>query len=831
MERDPVLLEAYQPPHVLISQVEIFFNIDHDDVFVEAKLYYQSLSTTLFLHGEHLDLLSLKINGKDLDKESYAVTEHGLTLFNQPTSGVLFQKIHLHPQLNTSLSGLYRSGPMLCTQCEAEGFRRIIFYPDRPDVLALFKVTINADKRGYPILLSNGNQVSYHDHGLRHQIEWFDPFPKPAYLFALVAGNLAVTEDFFVTKNAKKVTLKIFTDKTEQQRTLFAMDSLKKSMLWDEDTYGLSYDLNIYHIVATHDFNMGAMENKSLNIFNAKYILGDQYTATDEDYQNILAVVGHEYFHNYTGNRVTLRDWFQLSLKEGLTVFREQQFMQDMNQSPMTRIDEVISLLTHQFPEDSSPLAHPVQPKSYHAIDNFYTATIYNKGAELIRMLSVFIGEKKYYEGVDCYLKKFDGKAATIQDWLETMSQISGQSLTAFAQWYDYAKTPKVDVKLTAHTVELTQFHPEGIVLPIPLSVAFWKNGQCLRSPQIILFNEPSIILERPADSLPTFNHQFIAPIELNIDYTLTERMMLILAEEDGVISWLMMQDYWQELIFNHSDTIAKQDSQFLYDILTHPTKSSGLKAALLSPPSFDLLLLRKAGLDPLRYQYAIKSIMTLWASLFQEDLLLIAKQPTHEDFSPSALESRRLQKVCLSFLAAVNPHLEVFEEVFAHPMLSSKLAVMAALAHSKVGQEQAHHYLNRFYHKYQENQLLMGHWLRLKVLTERIIDGQLMMQHHPIVDLKNPNKVYALVGSFCQGNLEGFHDRAGSGYRWWAHMVCQLDAVNPQVAAKIAQIPKQWQRWSSATLFYDVLKTLLVKIDLSANTTEIIHQLAHIIE
>jgi aminopeptidase N len=825
------LLKNYQAPELTIKHNIITFDIFDDHVIVDAQLYYESSSTTLFLHGEDLELLNLKVNQKEISLNQYERHDNGLTLQNQPLSGVIHQRVKIYPHLNTTLSGLYTSGQMLCTQCEAEGFRRIMFYPDRPDVLATFHITLNADKKRYPILLSNGNYVGADTRDDRHQVQWHDPFPKPSYLFALVAGDLALTQDHFITKSGRYVDLKIYTDKYEKDRTAFAIEALKKSMKWDEDTYGLEYDLGVYHIVATHDFNMGAMENKSLNIFNAKYVLGDLHTATDEDYQNILAVVGHEYFHNYTGNRVTLRDWFQLSLKEGLTVFREQQFMADVTHSPMSRIDDVMQLLAVQFPEDRSPLAHPVRPVEYHAIDNFYTATVYEKGAEIIRMLSALIGQEHYYKAVQRYLTEFDGKAATIEDWLRIMSETSGISLEHFSYWYDYPHPPVVNVEIKEDTIEISQEHPLGYVFFIPLSIAFWNDQECLEQPSVIAFDKKHLSLKRINKALPTFNHQFAAPIEMRIHYNPEERTTLILAESDSVTCWLLMQDHWKYLLIDQKGHLYKKDKQLFTAIFKSDKKSHGLKAALLTPPSFDTLLLTVDNLDPLAYQDAIERIVRILAQDFYIDCTEILNLIDQKDFSPQAIELRRLQKVCLRFIATVEPQAEIFSSFLNEQMMSTKIAMILAQIQSPHAHNQAKEFLDQFYEAHHDNPLLVSQWLRLTSLDAVIIDDALPAQQHKAFDLKNPNKVYALVGGFCSSNLKGFHAISGTGYEWWKLIVTQIDSINPQVAAKIAKIPKQWRRWerSYRERFELVLKSLTSNPSLSANTQEIVQQLLNV--
>ncbi len=825
-----VFLKDYEKSNIAINNVDSTFYLDEDSVIVEAFLDYESDSKNIFLNGEELELLELKINDDFVDLSLIKKDQHGIFLNLIENKGVIFQRIKLYPSKNYALSGLYRSGQMLCTQCEAEGFRRIMYYPDRPDVQSIFTIKLIADKEKYPILLSNGNLLDSYDlENNLHATIWHDPYRKPSYLFALVAGNLALTEDVYQTAEGRIVQLKIFTDKQEQQRTLFALDALKKSMKWDEDKYGLSYDLDVYHIVATHDFNMGAMENKSLNIFNAKYVLGDEKTATDEDYQNILSVVGHEYFHNYTGNRVTLRDWFQLSLKEGLTVFREQQFAEDMIQSPTSRIQDVIQLLSTQFPEDSSPLAHPVRPHSYQSIDNFYTATIYEKGAELIRMLKLLIGDDAYYKGIRYYLTKFDGKSATIEDWVSSMEVVSGKNLKEFSKWYDTPKTPTVELKIEKNEFILVQHHPDEQLLIIPMMIAVWNEHTCVQGPSLVILSEKETRIPREEKQLLTLNHQFSAPVHLIYPYSLEERRSLMMLENDSVILWMMMQEEWAHYLINLKGILSKDDLIFIKKFIDRDF-NAGLKSFLLQPPSFEMLLLKFEGLNPLSFSEALKNITAELAVLMKNEFLNILNKNVAHDYQADSINQRRLQKIAIYYLSSLTDHHLELLKYLEHPMMTLNQGALHSLALNDQRGGVFDEYQRRFIERYRDEPLLISQWLRSQSVScfATLQNDSLALEKNPLFDIKNPNKVYALFLAFAQFNLREFHRIDGVGYDWWILKILELDKINPQVTARLAKIPRMWRKWDkdSSQRFEEKVKNNLMNKNLSENTREIIEQL-----
>ena len=825
-----VFLKDYEKSNIAIHHLNCTFYLNEEEVIVEALLDYEAFSDEIYLNGEDLDLLELKINNNLIDLSLLRKIEEGIKLNITQKKGYIFQKIKINPSKNYTLSGLYRSGKMLCTQCEAEGFRRIIYYPDRPDVQSVFTIKLIANKEKYPILLSNGNLVGSRDldNGF-HETIWHDPYPKPSYLFALVAGNLALTEGSYKTKDGRDVVLKIFTDLHEKERTGFALEALKKSIKWDEDTYGLCYDLNVYHIVATHDFNMGAMENKSLNIFNAKYVLGDEKTATDEDYQNILSVVGHEYFHNYTGNRVTLRDWFQLSLKEGLTVFREQQFAADMIQSPVSRIQDVIQLLSTQFPEDASPLAHPVRPQSYQAIDNFYTATIYEKGAEIIRMLKLLIGDKDYYQGVHYYLTTFDGKSATIEDWIASMEIVSKKNLKDFSKWYDVAKTPTIELKVEDDHFILTQHHPDDMILTIPMMIAQWNEKEQVQAPLLKILTEKITKIPRNDQDLITLNHQFSAPVHVVYPYSKEERRSLMMLETDSVILWIMMQEEWYYYLIDLEGYLIESDLIFIKNLIER-NFNDGLTAFLLQPPTFEMLLLKFHDINPIKFATALKNIKEKIASLFKNYFIDILKKNVDYNYEPLSIDQRRLQKIAISYLSCDISYQSNLLDYLNHPMMTLNQAALNSLAINDTSGKVFNDYQDAFIKKYQDQPLLVSQWLRSHAMScsIKVENNKLALEKSHFFDIKNPNKVYALFLVFSQMNLTEFHRVDGTGYDWWALKVIELDNLNPQVAARLAKAPRLWKKWdqNSRNRFQESVKKYLLDGNLSNNTKEIIEQL-----
>ena len=588
----PVKLSEYTPYPFEIESVELEFTLDPDETGVMAcMLVRRKGSGDMVLDGEMLELVSVSIDGTRIHEPAYTLTDTSLTLHDVPDTFTLITDVKIAPAHNTALSGLYMSGGRFCTQCEAVGFRRITFYPDRPDVMSKFKVELEADKATYPILLSNGTPVESRDLDDGHHIAvWDDPHPKPAYLFALCAGDYDVYRDTFTTMSGKEIDLAIHVDKGDADRAAWAMDSLKRSMKWDEDVYGREYDLGVFNIVAVRDFNFGAMENKGLNIFNSAYVLADEDTATDADFEAIESIVAHEYFHNWTGNRITCRDWFQLCLKEGLTVFRDQEFSADMRSRPVQRIKDVIRLRARQFPEDAGPLAHPVRPASYGAIDNLYTATVYEKGAELIRMLKTLIGDEAFYKGMSLYFDRHDGEAVTIEDFYACFQEVSDLDLSQFLNWYAQPGTPDVQIKedwdadSNRFTVNISQHNPvtpgnnTPVPLPLPISIAqIDEDGSISRERTIVLNSAETEFTHDDVSARPflSANRTFSAPIRVQRNLSKSDQLKLASLETDPFNKWDGFQSLFKAALIASTYESAEIDTD-LIDAVGHAVRASG---------------------------------------------------------------------------------------------------------------------------------------------------------------------------------------------------------------------------------------------------------------
>ena len=608
MTTKTVYLKDYQAPAFKVASIQLCFELYDDHTVVHNLMHLtRQQQGALVLNGEQIELISLHLDEKPLSADEFHLDDHQLSLDPEAETFKLAIVTRIYPQKNTELSGLYVSNQLFCTQCEAEGFRRITYFPDRPDVLSVFSTKIIADKNRYPVLLSNGN---LQDSGLmdngRHWVEWHDPFPKPCYLFALVAGDLACVEDEFITALHTKVALRLYVEPGHEDLCAHALSSLKQAMRWDEERYGRVYDLSVLMIVAVSDFNMGAMENKGLNIFNSKYILARPDTATDEDYMHIESVVGHEYFHNWTGNRVTCRDWFQLSLKEGLTVFRDQEFSRDMNSRDVNRIIDVKYLRAHQFPEDSGTMVHPVRPESYQEISNFYTATIYSKGAELIRMQYTLLGQEAFRLGMDLYFERHDGKAVTIDDFVTAMSDASRINLTQFKRWYSQAGTPVVQVKSSYNADRLSLTfkqsspvnavtpHPQPLHIPVKLALFSLDGKKLDQWPSLIELQEEETTIEIKGLSekpLISLFREFSAPIKLETDVGVDNQIGLLRHETDGFAKWDAAEGLMRDQIirgYQGLNTDASTIFEVLRELLTDQDIDPALRAELLTPPNFD---------------------------------------------------------------------------------------------------------------------------------------------------------------------------------------------------------------------------------------------------
>jgi aminopeptidase N len=820
MTNNTIYLQAYQPPVFAIASVSLLFDLYDDHALVTSQLHaVRQHPGELVLLGENIELLSVHLNGQQLMADQYTLTNRSLTL---PVADELLAVditvvTRLRPQDNTELSGLYRSKQLFCTQCEPEGFRRITYFPDRPDVLAIYTTRIQADKARFPVLLSNGNLVDAGDlpNG-RHWVIWQDPFKKPCYLFALVAGDLACVEDYFTTCSGRQITLRIFVEWGNEDKCAHAMHALKNAMRWDEEQFGREYDLDVFMIVAVSDFNMGAMENKGLNIFNDQYILARPDTATDEDYANIEAVVAHEYFHNWTGNRVTCRDWFQLSLKEGLTVYRDQEFSADLNSRDVCRIQGVNILRRGQFPEDDGRMAHPVRPNAYQEINNFYTSTIYNKGAEVIRMLATLVGKVGFRRGMDLYFTRHDGQAVTVEDFVRAMQDANAIDLTQFMRWYTQAGRPHVCLEALEYvngqlTLTFTQtcaVTPDGelkqpFVIPIRIAL-FSAQGQSIPIDDSLLVltqAKQSFVLKHITQApVVSLLQDFSAPIQLTRKLTNAQWLQLFAFETNGYAKWDAGLRVAQAVIthcYAQTDATAwAVDSPLLaayQQTLVDERLDGALRAELLTPPAFELIAVNLPHVDVARLEQ-VRDFFRLTVSQH----LSADAQALYQTVAGVDYNGRRLRNLCLWLMVhAKQPEaLAVCQQQFVTATnMTDQLASFTLLAHC---QDEALRLwsIEQFYQQWQHDDLVLDKWLMIQANSPQ--PGALArvqtLLHHPAFNLKNPNKVRALLGGFCQ-NLRHFHAIDGSGYAFLTEQVLLMDTINPQVAARLTSPFTRWQR------------------------------------
>ncbi|MET1256019.1 aminopeptidase N [Aliikangiella maris] len=851
----------YKPSPYLIKNTELIFQLFEDHVLVSASLNIESNPKSaesvnlppMELDGVALELLEISIDDKELSDSDYQLKQDLLII--QPTTAQfnLQTLCKIYPQKNTSLEGLYTSGGKFCTQCEAEGFRKITYYLDRPEIMSAFSVRIEGDQQKYPLLLSNGNPASRGDlTDGRHFVEWHDPFPKPCYLFALVAGDLDCLEDEFTTMNGRKVKLELFVDKGKLDQCQFAMDSLKASMRWDEEKFGREYDLDLYMVVAVSDFNMGAMENKGLNIFNTKYVLANEKTATDADFEGVERVIAHEYFHNWTGNRVTCRDWFQLSLKEGLTVFRDQKFSEDMQSKPVQRIDQVKIIRSAQFAEDSGPMAHPIRPDSYIEMNNFYTVTVYNKGAEVINMMHTLLGEAGFRKGMDLYFERHDGQAVTCEDFVRAMEEANDVDWTQFRNWYSQAGTPLVNVKLTQ--LGAGQFHldceqscpptPEQqskSPFMIPIKTGFldaagnslkfkveqgdWTDEALL----ILTENKQSFKIECDAEQIiPSLLRDFSAPIKLAYEYSLTQLATQFASDPNSFNRWDAGQNLMSRLLLSNSPTLSATDKEIVeqaFSAILHDEQlDNALKALAVQLPSLNSLIGQsdKVDLDQLfnksnqLKQHLAKSLEPVWFSIYNT-------------LAGDNAGARWLRNVALSYLliASEAQYFELAANQITHATnMTDELAALQVIAKSKNGFESE--YVEQFYQKWQNEDLVLDKWFSAQVLNEQdnVIDYiRSSLLEHEKFSIGNPNKVHSVISTFSANNLVQFHHASGAGYALLADLVIQLNQINPQIAGRLATQFNQWKKLDSnrQTLIKSQLSKIISIDALSNDVFEVV--------
>lgn len=840
-----VYLKDYTPPDYGIDRVQLRFDLGEESTTVTAALSVvrqshgeQSQSRPLVLDGQELELLALRIDGATLRPDRYQVTDSHLIIPEVPDAFELEIVTRIRPQDNTSLEGLYKSSGNFCTQCEAEGFRKITYFLDRPDVMAVYTTTLVADKDQYPILLSNGNLIEQGElEDGRHWATWHDPFKKPSYLFALVAGHLKRLEDTFTTRSGRQITLHIYVEPENIDQCDHAMASLKKAMRWDEDVFGLEYDLDIYMIVAVGDFNMGAMENKGLNVFNTKYVLAKPDTATDMDYWGIEGVIAHEYFHNWTGNRVTCRDWFQLSLKEGLTVFRDQEFSADMGSRGVKRISDVRILRSSQFAQDAGPMAHPVRPDSYMEINNFYTVTVYNKGAEVIRMMHTLLGKQGFRRGIDLYFARHDGQAVTTDDFVAAMEDANGADLQQFRRWYYQAGTPEIkaegefDQNTDTYTLKVRQScpptpgqsHKEPFHIPITLALLS-SDGQELplqledetspagtqRVLQLAEAEQVFRFVNVSTPVTPSLLRGFSAPVKLDAGYTDADLMFLLAHDKDSFNRWdaahtlairtilKLVEERRQGQVWQLPETFVNAFAQALGDASADPA----LLNQLLILPDETYLAEQMNVVDVDGIHEARDFVRQSFAKSVKD--LLLAQHAANSDSGEYKTDSlsvgrRSLKNRCLDYLMQLNEptiRQRCLQQYQHANNMTDTLSALSMLANCDCPERRPT--LDDFYQHWQQEPLVLDKWFTLQATSQ--LPGTLeevkTLLKHPAFNLKNPNKVRALISAFCQGNPVRFHAIDGSGYTFLTEQVLALNAVNPQIAARLMGSFTRWRKY-----------------------------------
>ncbi len=868
-------LEDYRPSNYLIPETELDFRLGDESTLVVARLTIErrpgvDKPVQLELDGDGLTLRRIEIDGETLDAADFDVTPDRLVIYNPPASGrfTLLIETELAPSRNAALMGLYRSSKVYCTQCEAEGFRRITYFLDRPDILSVYTVRIEALRSEAPLLLSNGNPVEAGDlDDGWHFAVWHDPFPKPSYLFALVAGDLGCIKDRFVTASGKSVELGIYVEHGKENQAGYAMDSLRRSMRWDEEVFGCEYDLDVFNIVAVSDFNMGAMENKGLNIFNDKYVLADEETATDADFANIEAIIAHEYFHNWTGNRITCRDWFQLCLKEGLTVFRDHEFSADQRSRPVKRIAEVRTLRAHQFPEDQGPLAHPVRPRRYREINNFYTPTVYEKGSEVVRMIRTILGAETFRRGMDLYFERHDGDAATIEDFLKVFEEVSDRDLSQFALWYHQAGTPNLSVTTTHNTatakftIELEQSVPptpsesRKRLMHIPLAfglvgadgkdMAFSSvEGATVEDGVIHVRKRKHVVTfagvtERPVLSL---NRGFSAPITLSIEQRPEDQIFLASHDGDAFSRWQAFNTLLTDAtIAAFKSILGGKRPAFSADLTGLAGRIAGdgslehafRALALALPGEADIAREIGKNIDPdavfAGREALAREIANGNSGVFSqlyEDLRMSGS------FSPDAASAgrRALRNTLLDYLAILpDGNKRAAAHFGSATNMTDRAAALAVLAHRHAGTVEAKDALAEFDKRYRGDPLVMDKWFMIQATAPgaATVDSVRALTEHPAFSIANPNRVRSLIGGFASANQTGFHRADGAGYALFTEMVLTVEKRNPQVAARLATALRSWRslepkRQAKAR---DALLSMQAKEGLSADLRDIIER------
>lgn len=853
----------YQPSQYLIKKTQLDFQLFEDHVIVKSMLDIETNPLTennkllpLILDGVELELLDIQINNVQLVKNDFEIKKEFLVVNKVCQKFSLSTTVKIFPNKNTSLEGLYMSNGKFCTQCEAEGFRKITYYIDRPEIMSEFFVSIEADKNNYPLLLSNGNPVKSNDddsnvgNSNRHRTSWHDPFPKPSYLFALVAGDLDCLEDSFTTMSGRKVKLELFVDKGKLEQCRFAMDSLIKSMSWDEEKFGREYDLDLYMIVAVSDFNMGAMENKGLNVFNTAYVLAHPKSATDTDFEGVERVIAHEYFHNWTGNRITCRDWFQLSLKEGLTVYRDQKFSEDMQSASVERIDQVKIIRAAQFAEDSGPMAHSIRPDSYIEMNNFYTVTVYNKGAEVIRMMHTLLGDEGFRAGMDLYFDRHDGQAVTCEDFIKSMEDANQVDWSLFRNWYRQAGTPTLQVELLSNSntsldskqnrklsLRFTQSCPpspgqenkEPFMIPVKIGFIS-KTGKTIHfrisdndewlSESLFVISKPEQLIEFEIDDefsncIPSLLRGFSSPVKLKYDYSEQQLAVLFAHDSDPFNRWDAGQVLMCQLLESKTSFIEKDQLMVISDsiknILTDKYLDYSLKTLAVQLPNLNSIIggLQTINLDQLfdKYrqlkQHIARKLEPQWLEIYQ----LMSQQLESNQTSGQ----RRLKNIALSYLVLANENkyteLAISQQSSAKNM-TDEISALQTIANTNAPSRQQQ--INDFYQKWQEEELVLDKWFSVQVMQdeEKIISRVTNLLEHEKFSMTNPNKVRSVIGAFTSSNTMQFHNATGTGYELLASMIVKLNEINPQIGARLAKQFGQWKK-------FDVKRQAIIKENL----------------
>lgn len=809
----PRFLKDYQAPDFSISNVHLTIELDEHATKVTNVMTITrngEHELPLQLDGEHLTLKSVTVNNRVIPASQYQLTDNRLaiTLPDLEEFEVCIVT-EIDPKGNTALEGIYKSGDVYCSQCEAEGFRRITYFLDRPDVMAIYTTKVIAPKAQFPYLLSNGNKVSQGDldNGL-HFVTWHDPFPKPCYLFALVAGDFDLLVDSYTTKSGREVALELFVDKGNLGKAEHAMSSLKKSMQWDEQEFNLEYDLDIYMIVAVDFFNMGAMENKGLNVFNSKYVLADDLSATDDDFFGVEAVIAHEYFHNWTGNRVTCRDWFQLSLKEGLTVFRDQQFSADMHSKGVTRIKNVRIVRSQQFAEDAGPMAHPIRPEKVVEMNNFYTLTVYEKGSEVIRMLHTLLGDKGFKEGIKLYFKRFDGQAVTCDDFITALSDATGKDLTQFKYWYSQSGTPQLQVTdsfdADKETYQLTikQNHVEthdkqdkhNLHIPINFELIHAQTNESFKQGLLELCEGEqswtfSKVKKRP---VPALLANFSAPVKLNYDYNDQQILSLILGAQDEFIRWdagqKLFATYIKQLVQNPDSELPENILTIVKSVLASDADNA-FKAEQLTLPSFDEMADSIDEVSPAALIKAISALKQFIAKNMFSQLNELYQTCTDAKFSKDAqaISNRALKNICLDYLTCIDDtNNRVESQYHSATNMTDQIAALKAAAQNDLPYFET--LMVSFATQWADNSLVMDKWFTINAMhnNDTVIDRVNDLLCHPQFSLENPNRARSLIGAFAFYNAKYFHQVDGKGYEFLSNQIAKLNSINPQVASRI---------------------------------------------